>query len=162
MILFLSGTPGVGKSRLAAHLREDPAFLHLEFDRLRLELGAQTTTNPAVEDAINWRAYTRAIDFLGTDMTERGRHVIIDSTGISRRLPYLRQALADYDQLFLRLLASFPYALCAKKWGSSYSQEQFNHIAGMVMSLETDYDVHVDGKSADQLAGEVRTLLGLG
>jgi predicted ATPase len=161
MILFLAGTPGIGKSSLTAALQAAyQPTAHLEVDRFRKELGTQDTIHASVEDALNWRIYVAAVD-LSRKWSTQSHLIVIDSTGISKRLPYLRFALGDYEQKMVRLWSAYPFAMCARKWGSDYSQEKLDHIQKMVMSLRTDIDVCVDGKSATALATDLLGQLGL-
>ncbi len=153
MIIVLAGAPGIGKTSVAKELQTLlPAVFHIEMDQLRENLGATTRTNPTVEDAINWKAYELASDHL---RDYPFGWVLLDSTGLSRRLPYLRTALADHDQKMVRLISSFAFAKCASKWGTAYTQAQFDHINTRIMSLSSDHTVRVDGKTAQETAAEI-------
>jgi predicted kinase len=162
MILFLTGTYGLGKSTLAKTLtRRSDRMLHIELDAIRSEMGASKPGGTILEDALNWKAYTRAVD-ASRQWAKLPYLVTIDSTGASERLAYLRYALGDLEQVLVRLRSSFPYMRCAQKWGpDTYSQAQFEHIQKLVMRLRPDHELHVDGKSADQLAEELLDLIGL-
>ena len=155
MILFLCGTPGIGKTTVAKLLAVDPGVLHLETDVIRLEMGLTTTTSPIGEDAVNWRLFTRTVDFFRA----HGQLAIIDMTGASRRLPYLRTALGEYPQTLVRLTSAFPYANCARKWGQAYSQDKFNHLHEAVIHLPADHELRVDGKTPSQTYQELKALL---
>ncbi len=149
MILFLIGPPGIGKTTVAHELAILGAT-HLEVDDYRARIGASTTTNPVVEDAVNWRVFCAA-----ALEAREGRLVVIDSTGASKRLRFLRAALDRYPQRVVRLTSSFPYASCAKKWGASYSLEQFNHILSKIQEVKADLDRSVDGTTSTVLAREI-------
>lgn len=157
MILFLVGTPGIGKTTVAhalTELRNDVTVL--SGDNIRADIGATNTTNPVVEDALNWRLFTGAAAALRKDPASL---VVIDTNGISKRLPFLRYALGEYQQHFVRLNAGFPYSLCTRKWGQAYSQAKFEHILAKVMSIAVDHDVNIDGKTPQIVAREILALI---
>ena len=157
MIMFLTGTPGIGKTTVASAIAEQRSDVTILCgDNIRAEIGASTTTNPVVEDALNWRLFTGAAIALRKDPASL---VIIDTNGISKRLPFLRYALGEYRQHIVRLNAAFPFNLCIKKWGQAYSQGKFDHIAAKVACIEADFDIQIDGKTPQVIASEILALI---
>lgn len=152
MILFFAGTPGIGKTTLAQAL---PALV-FSLDDYRAKTGVTSTTNPLVEDAVNWQVFCAVAQAL---RAEPSRLTIVDSTGTSRRLPFLRYALGEYPQRLVRLNGSFAYANCTRKWGQAYSLDQFQRLEGKVRDLHADIDLRVDGKTPPDLAQELLSQL---
>lgn len=150
MTIFLIGPPGIGKTLVAQELAKLGA-LHLEVDAFRARIGATTTTNPVVEDAINWQVYCAAVQAMRTNKT-----TVVDSTGASKRYPYLRTAIQGWQQVVL-LTSAFPYAACARKWGSSYSQEQFNYILSKILEVKADITYSIDVHRPVQIAQDIWT-----
>jgi len=157
VILLFAGTPGIGKTTIAGEIKGlYPETSVHSFDEYRTRIGVDNTKNPVAEDAINWRIMEKTVLTLRKDPTAL---VIIDSQGISRRLPMLRYALGEHQQRMVRLTSSFPYALCRQKWQDAYSQAQFDFYNEKVMSINPDYDIRVDGKTPLESAREILALL---
>lgn len=150
MIILLTGTPGVGKTTVAKQLASLLRATHIEMDQLRFRTGASKSTDPHVEDAINWRAYETALDKL-----KSGSDVILDSTGTSRRYPYLRYALGEYPQTLIRLSSSFPYGKCAAKYQDKISPEKFQRMLEKVNALPADITILVDSQTPQEICEKI-------
>jgi hypothetical protein len=161
MILFFTGTPGIGKTSLIDALAQrHPRIGHIQLDVIRAALGTTKTTSAPVEDAVNWRAYVAALD-LARAWKAEPHWITIDSTGASRRFAYLRNALGDHPQLLIRLSSAYGYNLCRTKWGETYSHEQYQHLHGLICTIRPDIELLVDGKTASELAEELLAILPL-
>jgi hypothetical protein len=161
MILFLIGTPGIGKTTVANEIMKIvPATSHIEVDRVRDAVASSSgrhRLDTTVADAAWWRIARELND------ENKGRStipplVIVDSTGASSRFKTLRGVFSN--GVTVKLYAYNAWQRCQRKWGREIGLDRFTFLQDAIDAVVADREFEITGFNAREVAGELARSLG--